>query len=179
MMKKTLWSALLLLAACGPAPDPADSPRVISPLTLEPPPIYALLGYRQQLSLESSQVATLDSIAEGVRRDNAPLIDSLQAVGRARGGRYSGMLAVDDQTQPVLDRIRENHQRAVDRVREVLTPEQQATTCRLFNESRQRTADEAQRRRPGPRAGIAPDSVAGGMSGRVWSWCTATPPPGA
>ena len=61
-------SALVLaIAACSSGPrGPGDSDGAFSPLTLEPPPVYALLGYRADLDLTSQQVAALDSIAEAV-----------------------------------------------------------------------------------------------------------------
>lgn len=175
MSKKFLAGLLLILSACASAPDPdAEALEFITPLTLEPPPIYSLLGYRDQLRLESQQVSALDSIAQSNRDVNAPLIDSLRAVGREQGGRYSGMMAIDSATQPLLERIRENNRQAVARVGEVLTPEQQATACRLFNEApdRRRQAQQDAGRRPPRRGrGTAEDSISGGVGARVWTWC--------
>lgn len=169
MTRKILASLLLLVAACAPAADPADAPGIITPLTLEPPPIYALLGYRQDLSLESRQIAALDSIAERIRERNAPLIDSLQSMGD-RGGR--GFIQIDERTEPLLERIRENHRGAMAEVREVLTEEQESTTCRLFSEARSRRIQEG-RARPRTRTpGTMPDSAARGRGGVVWTWCS-------
>lgn len=169
MKKPILLFLLSLLAACASAsPEPADVPRAITPLTLEPPPVYALLGYRQELKLESAQIAALDSIAQRVRDLNAPLADSLRRVGRDRGGR--GWYEVDAQTEPLLERIRANNREAVDEVREVLTETQRATACRLFDQSRERRSE---RQREGGRRemrGMMTDSLAG-VGGRVWTWC--------
>lgn len=172
-MTRTLKTALLaLLAGCGPGPAPAGSPEVITPLTLEPPPIYALLGYRQDLSLTSEQVTALDSIARATRERTSPLADSLQRAARRT---RTGIIRLDESTAPVLERIREGHREAVEAVREVLTDEQEATTCRLFAQARRGTAPPGQpaARRP------PPDSLAGAAAAaRVWSWCAESPATG-
>jgi hypothetical protein len=61
---------------------------MVSPLTLEPPPIYALLGYRTDLELTSEQVAALDSVAEEARDESAPLLRELEE--RTDNGRQRG-----------------------------------------------------------------------------------------
>src|SRR5690606_8940456 len=121
-----------------------------------------------ELSLESAQVSALDSIARSVREADSPLIDSLRVVGRSRGGRYSGMMVLDEQTAPILERIRENHRAAVEGVREVLTDAQEATTCRLFDQARDRRREQMRRARV-----AETDSTAASLGGRVWSWCGA------
>ncbi len=177
MTSKTLSALLVLLAGCARASGPADDPRIVTPLTVEPPPIYALLGY-SELSLQSAQIAALDSIAEAVRERNAPLVDSLQSIGdRSRRGFFQ----VDERTEPILERIRESNRGAVESVREVLTDEQESATCRLFQQERERRRGErgggrAGGERRGPGSPMLPDSVARRMGGAlVWSWC-ATPP---
>lgn len=165
MTRKILSTLLLLLAGCAPAAGPAETPGVVTPLELEPPPIYALLGYRRELSLTSEQIAALDAIAERVRERNAPLVDSLESVGD-RGGR--GFIAIDERTEPILERIRESHREAMEEVGEVLTDEQEGTTCRLFDQARD---PESDRRRPRSPGGAAADSAARGLGARVWAWC--------
>lgn len=171
MTRKIPSTLLCLLAGCAPAAAPGDAPRAITPLTLEPPPIYALLGYRQELSLTSEQIAALDAIAREVRDRNSPLVDSLRSVGD-RSGR--GFIAVDERSEPLLERVRENHRSAIEEVREVLTEEQEGATCRLFGEAQSRRLQErGQARRTRSRGGIEmPDSAGRGFEGRVWTWCT-------
>lgn len=169
MTRKTPWWLLALLAGCAPASDPADAPGVVTPLTLSPPPVYALLGYRQELSLTSEQISALDAVAERVRDRNAPLVDSLRSLGD-RGGR--GFITIDARTEPILERVRESNRVAAEEVREVLSEEQESTTCRLFAESRRRGMEG---RAPGrrPRGGMMPDSAARGpgVGALAWPWC--------
>lgn len=176
MTKRTSALVLLaVLAGCGPAPDPATAPRAVTPLGLEPPPIYSLLGFRQEIGLTSEQITRLDSIAEAVRQENAPLAQQLRERNPPRA-QQRGLILVDSASQPLLNRLRENNLRAAEAVGELLTLEQKETACRLFDRRRdtaalrRQEADRAratQRRTPG---GLSVDSILGLRPGS-WIWC--------
>lgn len=176
-MRRWIVPCLWVLAGCAGNPEPATPLQVITPLSLEPPPIYALLGHRQDLNLTSAQITQLDSIAESTREANAALVEGLRTRARERASRNrSGVLQVDEETAPLLERVRASHRRAAEAVRAVLSDEQQATTCRLFGEQRRLDAEQRgsatrDRRARRGRQGVPADTV-GGWSGRsVWPWC--------
>jgi hypothetical protein len=180
-MRRSLLAALALLAACGPAPDPASAPRAVTPLGLEPPPIYSLLGFRQDLGLTSQQVTALDSIAVAVRQQNAPLVQELRDRNPPRA-QQRGVILVDTATQPALEQLRANNRAAVAAVGEVLTPEQRTSACRLFEQNgrdRTRRAEQARREQQQQqqrRTGMVADTL--GMPGRAgWTWCAPRPAP--
>jgi hypothetical protein len=159
-----------LVAACGGgAPRAGIDPNTfVTPLTLEPPPIYALLGFRRDLELSSEQVAALDSIAQAAQEEIRPLVRELQDHGRERP-RQPGTIDVGTAGQPVLEEIREKQRRTVEAVAEVLSEQQRETVCRLFDRSR--TGSRAQ---PRGSAGAAHDDAQSrGMPVPVgWHWCS-------
>ena len=167
------WSAalgLLLLAACGGRRGPADLEGLVTPLTVEPPPIYAIIGARTDLALTSEQVAALDSIAMTVQVTNRPLIEELQAISpRARRG---GAWRVTDEGEPILEEIRANGREAGEGVHTLLTEDQRSKVCVLF----ERTTS---RGRQGPGA-PPPDSAALNRPGAAprWYWCGPSGPGG-
>lgn len=170
----------VFFAGCGAGPNAANAPRAVTPIALEPPPVYSLLGYRDEIGLTSAQVTALDSIAEGVRRENAPLVQQLRERNPARA-QQRGFILVDSASQPVLEELRQNNRQAVAAVGEVLTAEQRTTACRLIDQSQRdrmtrRGAQEArarQRRAPGR---VEPEDTAwiGGRGG--WTWCAPASP---
>lgn len=163
---------LAAAAACAPPADPADAPAVRDGLTMiDAPPVYSLLGYRDRLDLTSAQVAALDSVARAVQEQNRPLVEELrEQTQRARP--QSRRPVVTEEMQPLLERISENNRAAMAAVQEVLTPEQEATACRLAAGPSDRPQPE-RRARGGARRGTAPaDSLRGTLGGRVWSWCS-------
>ena len=185
MTKRFLILAALVLAfACSgrPRPEPGAPPAnmrlTVVPLALEPPPVYALIGYRDRLDLTSQQVTTLDSLATAVREENSLLVDSLEE--RAiTSNRAPGVLQVNPAERPILDRIRANNRSVLDRVAELLTPEQETGVCELYEED----VREANRRRPANRQvdpwsnrtrDVRNDSslIVRGFS--VWPWCQTT-----
>ncbi|HEU0012203.1 MAG TPA: hypothetical protein VFQ45_00895, partial [Longimicrobium sp.] len=125
----------LLLAACvHPAPQssPAASNRTaVSPA--EPPPVYALLGARDELGLTSRQVLALDAIAERLERDNEPLYRKLSQppVPAPVVAELTTALAKPVRAARVRRQLAQNNRRAYDEVRAVLTPEQHARVCGL------------------------------------------------
>jgi hypothetical protein len=177
------------LAACaGPAgsrpndrPDP-NQPTIVTPFMLQPPPVYALLGFRDRLSLSSEQITSLDSIATAVHEENQPLIDELQQ--NAPQSRNRVGLLVAPESRPTLQKIRQNNRDAARAVGALLNPQQQTTACDLFNEERderrsrvrdamrERGMGETSQRQRQMQRRMEGDSTLQ-MEMRVWPWCTA------
>jgi hypothetical protein len=180
-MSKRAFALLFVLAGCGPVQDPVNAPRAIPPTALEPPPVYSLLGFRQEIGLSSQQVTALDSVAESVRRGNAPIVQQLRERNPARA-EQRGFIVVDSAAQPLLEQLRENNRSAVAAVGEILNPQQRTAACRIFDQSRRdrmtrqsRQAQEAREREARSRARvnrIETDAPGGGP----WTWCTPTVP---
>jgi hypothetical protein len=176
------------LAACGGSsssrpndrPDP-NQPTIVTPFMLQPPPVYALLGFRDRLSLSSQQITSLDSIATSVHEENQPLIDELQQ--NAQQSRNRVGLLVSPDSRPTLQKIRQNNRDAARAVGELLNPQQQTTACDLFNEERddrrsrvrdamrERGMGETSQRQREMRRRLEGDSTLQ-MEVRVWPWCT-------
>ena len=180
--RKRAYAVLcLLLVGCGPTggPGPDSGPAAaVTPLTLEPPPIYALLGYRAELELESEQVTRLDSLANWVREENARLVDSLRSAG-SQAAQNRRAMVVDESTEGLLEQVRANNRRAGEAVGEVLTEEQRATVCRLYERGRRgEAARREERARERDRREPEADSTAVPLRGsRLWPWCTGTAAP--
>ena len=175
-----LGAMLLVACASGPAGPP---PRMVTPLMLEPPPIYALLGFREKLALSTPQITALDSIATWVRSVNSPLVDTLQAYSVPN--RYSIALQVDSAHQAVLDSVQAHNHQAAAAVGAVLDSTQEQTACHIFQQEREQRAEawrsgergergEPGQARPGTRRPTrrtaAADSIAP-LGFRVWPWC--------
>jgi hypothetical protein len=171
-MKRSLILILLGLSACSSASTPAGPPpSFVSPLMLQPPPIYALLGYRDRLELTSDQIVQLDSIATGLKTENSLLIDELEEKSSVR--RNQPGLVVGEEGKPVLESIRDNNRGAAEAVGRALTSTQQEATCDLFRLDR----DDRDRRRGSRRPTMrgvdeaAADSVWRSLEARTWPWC--------
>ena len=180
--------AVSVVAACtarqqqsDPNTPPANMRMTVVPLALEPPPVYALIGYRDRLELTSQQVTSLDSLATAVREENNILVDSLEEKA-ITSNRSPGVLQVNPSERPLLDRIRSNNRAVIDKVAELLTPEQETGVCELYEEDLEDLRAERNRRnRSGQndawsnrvRDTRADSSlVVRGFS--VWPWCQAT-----
>lgn len=153
--------AILPLAACGTARIPSDAVAVVTPLSLGPPPIYSLLGYRQELDLTSEQVAALDSIAQAVQAENRELVEELR---KASEGNRSGLMVVRPNGEPILQEIQANHRQAGEAIEKLLDEEQKASVCELFERPDQGRRGEGGRRRqaqPDPRY----------LQPAGWPWC--------
>ena len=182
--------AVAAAAACSarqqqtdPNAPPANLRMTVVPLALETPPVYALIGYRDRLELSSQQVTALDSLATAVREENSILVDSLEQ--RAiTSNRSPGVLQVNPSERPLLDRIRTNNRAVLDKVAELLTPEQESGVCELYEEDLRDMRDEANRRN---RSRVDPNDawsnrvrdprsdttlIVRGFS--VWPWCQRT-----
>lgn len=188
-MRKLITSALLGLAACGPAMDPADPSAMVPPLALEPPPIYSLLGYRTELKLTSAQVSALDSIASVVEDSTREPVALLRRRA-SENSRTRGMILLTDDVRPVLEQVRERHRLASLAVQEVLDETQEAAVCGLYEpsrgdaarlrarrEGRGRTREQDRDRRM--MGGFGADSV-NYLPRSAWVWCgRRTPSAGA
>lgn len=182
MNTRPLQIALLAaVAACGaqPAPEPgppANARMTVLPLALEPPPVYALIGYRDRLELTSQQVTQLDSIATSVQSANSVLIDSLQAKA-VTSNRAPGVLQINPSERPLLQQIRDNTRRAVNQVAEVLTPEQETEVCELYEPDRPAVTPRQRREEPEDafRRGTSTARNDSSLTVRgfsVWPWCS-------
>jgi hypothetical protein len=177
-MRRSIVALLFVIAGCGMGPQSENAPRAFPPTALEPPPVYALLGYREDIGLSSEQVTALDSVAEAVRRENAPLVREIRERNPARA-EQRGIIVVDSVSQPALDSLRENNREAVEAVGEILTAEQRTTACRLFGQSQRdrmaRRGTAQQNARMRQNRAVQPDSAwTGGTGG--WSWCAPASP---
>ncbi len=171
-----LVTVLLALTACAATGSLPPNAVVVTPLTLEPPPIYSLLGYRSELKLTSDQVAALDSIGQAVRDENRELVAELRQTSDGRRSQ-AGALVVTEQGRPVLEAIRENQLAAVDAVSHVLDESQRAEVCRLSTRESERARRDAPERRS-PRQPEPPDSLdeRGALQRPVgWNWCQTQP----
>jgi hypothetical protein len=179
--------ALVIAAACGGQAATERGGAVgqfrttVLPLALEPPPVYSLLGFRERLGLTSEQVTSLDSIAIAVREANAPLISDIErrAIVNARA---PGVLQVNPAERGLVDEVRENNRAALERVADVLTPDQQTLVCDL----NQRDRDRGQFRGGPPPQGQGEDAFRRGAVMRqdtslvvraftLWPWCLPAP----
>ncbi len=170
-MNGTIRSTLVLAAlvatvSCGSSGSlPSNTLAVVTPLTLTPPPIYSLLGFRVDLRLTSTQIAALDSIAQRVEEENRALIDELQRTSEPRR-RQTGALVVTRDGEPLLAAIRSNQREAGDAVGAILDEQQRTTVCRLFERPDRRGQE-------GRRTSVDSDSVQSGLQQPVgWAWCS-------
>ena len=125
-MKSRIWSVILLVssAACAPsAPHTAPAPRRPD---ADVPPILSLLSERERLSLTSSQVIALDSVAREWDAANSRL------TRRHRSSRGIVPIPVaalrSDATSPRAA-FAENNRRAAAAVEHILTPAQRGAVC--------------------------------------------------
>jgi hypothetical protein len=173
-MKRSLTFLLLGLSACSSASAPAGPPpSLVTPLMLQPPPIYALLGHRETIELSSEQIVSLDSIAVGLRNDNDDLIDELEE--RSSLTRNQTALIVDEEGKPILEQIRDNNRGAAEAVGRVLTTTQQEETCEIFRRDREERSRGTRQRRPRVRGAdqAAADSIWQVLQTSSWPWCAA------
>lgn len=161
--------AVVLLAVAGCSRrSAADMEGLLTPLTVEPPPIYAIIGARADLELTSEQVARLDSIATSVQSVNRPLIEDLEDVSPPS---RSGARRLTDEGEPILEQIRANSRQASESVHALLTEDQREEVCDMFNRRPGRDGPGAPQRRASPDS-LAPARF--GMGPR-WYWCAPAP----
>jgi hypothetical protein len=190
MTKRFVLAASLaaaVVAACtarsegGQGDSLANFRMTVAPLALEPPPVYALIGYRDRLELSSQQVTTLDSLATAVREANGILVDSLEEKA-ITSNRSPGVLQVNPSERPLLDQIRANNRGVIDRVAELLTPDQEEAVCELYEEDlRDLREEQVRRQRSNPNDMFSnrpretrADSALFVRGFSVWPWCQAT-----
>jgi len=173
---KSYLSVILLVAsaaACAPsAPQPGPAPRHAQP-DADVPPILALLSDRERLSLTSSQVIALDSIAREWDVNNVKLNRRL---GVARGKRPV-TVALNPGANPIRAALAANNRRAAEAVQQVLTPAQREAACAM-----PRTiGTRASGRNGGFKASFAgrgaarPDPHPAAVR-PAWHWCAGTAP---
>lgn len=172
-MKRLLPAlGILALAACyssAPPPQPAAPQQPWVPT----PPVYALIGERQELSLTSAQVTALDSIGVALAASNSPALREIQEMQPSGGFRRTTAADVE-RARPLIDSIRENNRRAQEGVRVLLTEQQRADVCKMYAPDRaeQRRRDAAQRQaRQMPRGRFEADTVVAALFSGPWSWC--------
>jgi len=157
------------MAACSGGPRSFEQmDGFVTPLSVEPPPIYALMGFRAELGLSSEQVAGLDEIAIEVQDLNRPHLDDLQQNVR-RASREPGVFRVTPETEPVVEEIRTNNLRASEAVAGLLTEAQRAEVCDLFQRGQL-----ARRRGSANAEPVRADSVAPAAArtrSTIWHWC--------
>jgi hypothetical protein len=157
------------LVACGPSgsarPQPAaPAPGAVTAERVQPPPVHALLGYREELELTSEQVEAIDSIGQWLFSSGDEMRARLREVQASRPPR--GDPQATTATLSMLTSLRDRNREATEGVQALLTDEQEAKVCELFREDRSRSASReppARARRP---AGYTP-----GPLPPVWSWC--------
>lgn len=123
--------------ASGPEPAPAVLPDGLAPVAA--PPITALIGQREALSLTSAQVVALDSIGQALRQENAPFEERVRNTREAWGGRIGrrDRARFLEQVGPALRATWENNRLAAAAVGDVLTPAQRARACEIVRARRE------------------------------------------
>lgn len=155
-----------------PARGAEGMPTMVTPLMLEPPPVYSLLGFREKLQLTSPQITSLDSIATHVHDQNAPLIQELRE--EATPTRNQIGLLIPDELRPKLESVRSNNRAAAQAVGQVLSETQQASACEIFEEQQQNRDNRGGRNarpRRSSRLGSEADSILSSARRSVWPWC--------
>jgi hypothetical protein len=159
---------LLLLAACGAPPPPAEAPEPGTLTVITPQPqVRSLIGFRDRLSLTSEQVSALDSIATWMEEANRPH----REVVRARTGQRPAGLP-DDALRAAAEAISANHQSADRAVAALLSEEQRAAACGIGRAAGAQAATAPAGQRPAagrtdPRAPVVRTG---------WSWCAPEQP---
>lgn len=174
---KSYLSVILLVAsaaACAPsAPQPGPAPRRPQ-LDANVPPILALLSDRERLSLTSSQVIALDSIAREWDVTNVKLNRRL---GVARGKRPV-TLALNREVSPTRAALAANNRRAAEAVEQVLTPAQRDAACAMPRAIGARAARHGAPRGAAFFAGrgtARPDARRAAVR-PAWHWCAGVAP---
>jgi hypothetical protein len=98
------------------------------------PPILALIGERDLLSLTPAQVVALDSIHQRWSAEN----DRLTQRGTVITGGVMGSGVENRAVAPTGPEARANHSRAARAVQEILDAEQQRAVCELYLRRRER-----------------------------------------
>jgi hypothetical protein len=173
-MKRLLTATgILALAACSSSSAPPPAVTTPQQPWVPTPPVYALIGERQDLNLTSAQVTTLDSIGVALAASNQPALTQIQAMQPSGGFRRTSAADVE-RARPLIDSIRENNRRAQERVQALLTEQQRAEVCKMYAPDRaeQRRRESAQREaRQQPRGRFEADTMIASLFTGPWSWC--------
>jgi hypothetical protein len=183
MTRSYILLSAVLLGACGgparPADTPEPAPGAVAISALEAPPVHALIGHREALSLDSEQITALDSIGQHVHAENQArmrrLADHRGELRTGRDARPGEVVPATDTARVILESIQSLNREAKESVRELLTAEQRTRTCELFRDRdrhRMRSADAA--RRPPTRGAVErPGAV---VRTPIWPWCAEQAP---
>ncbi|HEX2092200.1 MAG TPA: hypothetical protein VHG28_07340 [Longimicrobiaceae bacterium] len=184
MKRLTTLIGLLALAACSSSRPPATNPQQAQQPQqpwISAPPVFALIGEREEYQLTSEQITSLDSIGVALQTQNSPLQNQLMEMQPSGGIRRRQSQEDIERIRPLVDQIRENNRRAQEAVRAVLTEQQQRRVCERFGQnrgstdpSRRRAMEEQARRNQRVRPGFGMDTTAMRMGmgrARVWTWC--------
>ncbi len=172
---KSYLSVFLLVAsaaACAPsAPQPGPAPRR-APLDADVPPILALLSDRERLSLTSSQVIAIDSIARDWDVHNVKLNRRLRV---ARGKRPVTM-ALKPEASPTRAALAANNRRAAEAVEQVLTPSQREAACAMPRATGARAARSGGAKASSTGRGAARPDARRAAVRPAWHWCAGVAP---
>ncbi len=161
-MVKLIASSMVILLSVGcaapqPQPEPEDRDRTV--LRVQAPPVYALLGEREELRLTSEQVATIDSIGRWLHEANAPHLLTLNGAPGER------TVAEEDTLLALLEEIHENNSSAGAAIEDLLNDTQEAQVCEMFAEDLEEERETREMRRREAHT----DSIIGALT--VWPWC--------
>lgn len=143
---------VLLLAALLAAPAPALVAQSTQPgqypaaQQRQGPrsPIVRLLEQRDTLRLTAEQVSRLEAIDRDLQQQNQPILQQLQQFRGEDGRPREEMSDADreamrerfEQARPLMEKMRANNQAALEKVKAVLTPEQQQLARSLMPQER-------------------------------------------
>lgn len=162
-------AAVAPLVACSPSGPAGPQPATPAPIAatterVQPPPVHALLGHREELELTSEQVVAIDSIGQWLFSSGDEMRARLREAQSSRPQR--GDPQVTAEALSMLTSLQERNREAIAAVQELLTDEQETKVCELFREDRSRSATRAAPARSRRPAGYTP-----GPLPPVWSWC--------
>jgi hypothetical protein len=157
-------------AACAPsAPSTRPSPDA------DVPPVRALLGERDKLSLSSEQVVALDSISREMDVKD-------RAVGRRlgiiKGGLVPRLGFGKQQPDRALALVAGSHGAAMQAVQQLLRPDQRQRLCELQREREGKTALREDKRSLAGHT-LASSGTRRGEGRRTWPWCSSNPSRGS
>jgi hypothetical protein len=160
----------LLATGCAGPIAPAVGPAPAINMRLDPPPVHALLGHRQQLDLTSEQIEALDEVGQRVHSENHPLLLKISEVDQS-----SRNPLAQEEVLKLAGTIHVNNHQAMERVRGILTEKQRADACEVFNGrvmtrglrsvTQEGTLHAMSRPTTVLQLGAQPEN------GPVWSWC--------
>ncbi|HYR07187.1 MAG TPA: hypothetical protein VEQ60_05450 [Longimicrobium sp.] len=166
-MRSRAMSMILIASAAACAPS-APSTR---PSPADVPPVRALLGERDKLSLSSEQVVALDSISRETDVKD-------RAVGRRlgiiKGGLVPRLGLGKQQPDRALALVAGSHGAAMQAVQQLLRPDQRQRLCELQREREDKAALREDKRSLAGHT-LASSRARRSEGRRTWPWCSSTP----